>query len=75
MFKIKSKQANKQTNKQKTNNHFLDPEYLSQINSDPHEIFRVYSCGPPKMIKIKKKNKPVNKQTNKQTNKQLFFRS
>ena len=74
MFKIKSKQANKQTNKQKTNNHFLDPEYLSQINSDPHKIFRVYFCGPPKMIKIKKTGQKTNKQTNKQSNKH-FFRS
>ena len=57
---------NKQKNKQ-TNKHFLDPKYLSQIKSDLHEIFRVGSCGCPKMIKIKiQKN---NTQTNKQTNK------
>ena len=61
---------NKQTNKQ-TNKHFLDPQYLSQINSDPHEIFRVYFFGCPNMIKIK--NKQFNKQTNKQTNRQTFF--
>ena len=29
---------------------FLDPLYLSQIKSDPHKIFRVYSCGCPRMI-------------------------
>ena len=70
MIKIKNKQVNKQKNKQtnkKTNKLYLDPEYLSQIKSDPREIFRVYSRGCPKMIKIK--NKQVNKQTNKQTNK------
>ena len=57
---------NKQT-KKLTNKHFINPIYLSQINLDLHEFFRVYSCGCPKMIKIKK-NKQVNKQTNKQTN-------
>ena len=56
----------KQTNKQ-TNKYFLDPEYLSQIKSDPRKIFRVYSFGCPKMIKIT--NRSTNKQTNKQTNK------
>ena len=75
MIKIKKQmgqQTNKQTKKQ-TNKHFLDPDYLSQIRSDPREIFRVFSCGCAKMIKIK--NKQVNKQTNKQKNKQTYFRS
>ena len=68
MIKIKktNRSTNKQTNKQ-TNKHFLDPEYISQIKSDPHEIFTVYSFGCPKMIKMK--NKQLNKQTNKQINK------
>ena len=61
-----NKQTNKHTNKQ--TNTFLDPIYLSQIKSDLHEIFRVYSCGCPKMIKINK-NKSIKKQTNKQINK------
>ena len=63
-----NRSTNKQTNKQ-TNKHYLDPEYLSQIKSDPREIFRVHSCGCPKKIEIKKTNRPTNKQTNKQTNK------
>ena len=69
MIKIKktNRSTNKQTNKQ-TNKHFLDPEYLSQIKSDPHKIFRVYSCGCPKMNKIKK---TTGQQTNKQTIKQI----
>ena len=63
MIKIKkNKSKNLQTNKQ-INKPFLGPIYLSQIKSDLYEIFRVYSCGSSKMIKIK--NKPVNKQTNK----------
>ena len=40
--------------------------YLIEIKSDLQEILREYSCGQPKMIKIK--NKQINKQTNKQTN-------
>merc|ERR1711867_309049 len=64
-----NKSINKQTNKQ-TNKHFLDPIYLSQIKSDLHKIFRAYSCGCPKMIKIKnKRGQQANKHTNKQTNK------
>ena len=61
----KNKQIHEQTNKQ-TNNYFLDPKYLSQIKLDLHKIFRVTSCGCPKVIKIK--NKRSNKQTNKQLN-------
>ena len=39
---------------------------ISQPNQvDPHEIFRVYFCGCPKMIKIKKTVQQTNKQTNK----------
>ena len=34
------------------------------MTSNLHKIFRVYSCGCSKMIKIEK-NKQVNKQTNK----------
>ena len=70
MIKIKNnKQVNKQKTNKQTNKHFLDPEYLSQIKSDPREIFRVYSCGCPKKIKIKKQTgQQTNKQTNKQTN-------
>ena len=49
----------------------IDPTYLSQIKSDLHKIFRVCSCGCPKMIQTK--NKPFNKQTNKQKIK--IFRS
>ena len=62
---LNKKQTGQQTNKQ-TKKHFLDPEYLSQIKSDPRKIFRVYSCGFPKMIKIEK-------QTVKLTNKQINF--
>merc|ERR1712215_554326 len=61
--------TNKHTNKQ--NKHVLDLEYVSQIKSDLHEIFRVYFCGCPKMIKIK--NKSINKLTNKQTNKHFYI--
>ena len=43
-------------------NIFIDPKYLSQIKLDLHKIFRVTSCGCPKIIKI------INKQINKQTN-------
>ena len=70
MFKIKNKQVNKQKTNKQTNKHVLDLEYLSQIKSDLHEIFRVYFCGCPKMIKIK--NKSINKQTNKQTSKHFL---
>ena len=63
----KNRSTNKQTNKQ-TNKYFLDPEYLSQIKSDPRKIFGVYSCGCPKMFKIKKTGQQTNKQK-KQTNK------
>ena len=68
MIKTK-KQTNQQTNKKQTqtNNHFLDPKYLSQIKSDLHKNFRVTSCGCPKIIKINKTNKSINKQTNKYT--------
>ena len=64
-----NKQQTKKTNKQIN---ILEPIYLSQIKSDPHEIFRVYSCGCTKMIKIKKTNSSTNKQTNKQTNKHFL---
>ena len=33
---------------------FLDPKYLSQINSDFHEIFRETFCTCPMMFKTKK---------------------
>ena len=66
MIQLRTKQTKKQTNKQ-ANKHVLDLEYLSQIKSDLHEIFRVYFCGCLKMIEIK--NKSTNKETNKQTNK------
>ena len=66
MIKIKNKQVNKQMNKQTKKKRFLDPEYLSQITSDPRKIFMVYSCGCPKMFKIKKTGQQTkNKQTNK----------
>ena len=48
-----SEKTKKQTNK--TNKHFLDPIYLSQIKSKVQKIFRVYFCRCPKMIKIKNK--------------------
>ena len=49
---------NKQTNK-----HFIDPIFLSQIKSDLNKIFRVTSCGCPKMIKTRYSSRthpPVN---------------
>ena len=69
MIKTNNKQIHKQTNKQKNKQTVLDPQYLSQINSDLHEIFRETSYGYQKIIQAKN-NQPTN-QLNKQTKKQI----